>query len=149
MMRQLEDLGYTEGDGYQVVELPYDGWEIAMTILLPDEGNFATFEASLDAEGVKEIIDNISYQKVTLTLPKGRIHSGFMLGAVLAAMGMPNAFGQDADCSGMTGDYWLQIQEVIHQAVVDWDEAGTKAAAVTAVVMRAKGISLFPSPCGD
>ena len=32
MMSQLEYLGYAKGDGYQAVELPYDGYEMSMTI---------------------------------------------------------------------------------------------------------------------
>ena len=35
MMKQTESFGYAEGDGYQAVELPYDGRELSMVILLP------------------------------------------------------------------------------------------------------------------
>ena len=34
MMAQMESFSYTEGEGYQVVELPYDGSEMSMMILL-------------------------------------------------------------------------------------------------------------------
>ena len=53
----------------------------------------------------------------------------------LAAMGMPSAFGDMADFSGMT-DSWLCIDQVIHKTLVDVDEKGTEAAAVTIVGMR-------------
>jgi serpin B len=57
-------------------------------------------------------------------------------------MGMPTAFtlgvdfGGKADFSGMTGDKYLNIDQVIHQAFVDVNEEGTEAAAATAVIMR-------------
>jgi serpin B len=35
MMHQTEDFAYTEGDGYQAVELKYDGNELSMVIILP------------------------------------------------------------------------------------------------------------------
>ena len=53
----------------------------------------------------------------------------------LAAMGMPTAFSDNADFSGMTGIRDLYISQVIHQAFVEVNEEGTEAAAATAVVM--------------
>jgi serine protease inhibitor len=58
----------------------------------------------------------------------------FELKDVLTRMGMPNAFS-NADFSGMTGKRDLFISKVIHKAFVNIDEAGTEAAAATAVVM--------------
>jgi serpin B len=46
MMRQTESFGYAEGEGYQAVELLYDGSELSMVILLPERGYFEEFEAS-------------------------------------------------------------------------------------------------------
>ena len=50
-------------------------------------------------------------------------------------MGMPVAFSQAADFSGMTGNRNLAITDVLHKAFVSVDEAGTEAAAATAVIM--------------
>ena len=47
MMRQQASLRYAKGDGYQAVELPYKGGDVAMTVLLPDAGKFRDFEESL------------------------------------------------------------------------------------------------------
>ena len=52
---------------------------------------------------------------------------------MLAALGMPTAFTDQADFTGMTTDEPLQIGFVIHQANITVDEAGTEAAAATAV----------------
>jgi serpin B len=54
----------------------------------------------------------------------------------LAALGMPAAFSDKADFSGMTGDRALFISDVLHKAFVSVDEEGTEAAAATAVVMK-------------
>lgn len=50
MMEQTAQFGYAEGEGYQAVELPYDGDELSMVILLPEAGRFPEFESALDAD---------------------------------------------------------------------------------------------------
>jgi len=135
MMIQSESLGYAEGDGYRAVELPYDGRELSMVILLPDTGKFEEFEGSLDAGLVDTIKNDLIYQEVALTMPKFKFESEFGLADTLAAMGMPVAFTGAADFSGMTGNRDLFIAEVLHKAFVSVDEAGTEAAAATAVAM--------------
>ena len=135
MMRQTESFGYAEGEGYQAVELPYDGRELSMVILLPVAGQFEPFEGSLDAERVDAIVKDLAHRRVALTMPKFEFEAGFSLREALAAMGMPDAFTGAADFSGMTGSRDLFIADVIHKAFVTVDEAGTEAAAATAVVM--------------
>jgi len=144
MMRQTESFGYAEGEGYQAVELLYDGSELSMVILLPERGHFEEFEASLSAERVDSIIGDLEDEHVALTLPKFEFESEFSLVDALAAMGMPIAFSGAADFSGMTGTRELFIGEVLHKAFVSVDEAGTEAAAATAVVMELTAIPEEP-----
>jgi len=145
MMHQTEGMGYTAGDGYQAVSLPYDGRELEMVVLLPDEGKFAEFEKSLDSGKAVSIIKEIAPKQVALSLPRFKFESDFDLGNVLAGMGMPTAFSdQRADFSGMTGDRDLSISKVVHKAFVGVDEAGTEAAAATAVIMRATAMPAMP-----
>ena len=144
MMSQTESFGYAEGDEYQAVELPYDGGELSMVILLPQAGHFDAFERSLDAQQVDAIMGRLEYSQVSLTLPKFEFESGFGLKETLAAMGMPVAFSGGADFSGMTGNRDLFIADVIHKAFVSVDEAGTEAAAATAVVMELTAVPGVP-----
>lgn len=140
MMHQHEVFNYTEGDGYQAVELPYRGkdkfsWELSMVILLPEAGRFEEFESSLDADRVAAIMSEFERRPVNLTMPKFSYDSSFSLGKTLAVMGMPSAFSSAADFSGMDGTRNLFIGDVVHKAFVSVDEAGTEAAAATAVIM--------------
>ncbi len=135
MMKQTEMFGYADGDEYQAVELPYDGRELSMVILLPQAGQFEAFEGSLDSQRVDRIVKGLEHKRVALTMPKFEFESDFSLRETLAAMGMPVAFLGGADFSGMTGNRDLFIADVIHKAFVSVDEAGTEAAAATAVVM--------------
>ncbi len=144
MMKQSESFGYFEGDKYQAVELPYDGNELSMVILLPASGEFSTFESSLDFQKLQEIIDNVQYQEVALTMPKFEFESSFDLKETLSDMGMPVAFSSDADFSGMNGSRNLSITDVVHKAFVSVDEAGTEAAAATAVIVGETSIPMEP-----
>ena len=136
MMSQTESFGYAEGEGYKAVELPYDGRELSMVIMLPDVDQFGAFEGSLDAALVDTIMNGLEYRQVDLTMPKFEFESDFSLVNTLAAMGMPVAFSAAADFSGMTGTRDLFIAEILHKAFISVDEAGTEAAAATAVVMK-------------
>jgi serpin B len=136
MMRQTKSLGYARDEGVQAVELPYDGQELSMVVLLPDAGEFEAFENTLDAGRVDAIVKDISYRQIALSLPRFEVESDFSLVDALTAMGMPDAFTGAADFSGMTGSRDLFIAEVVHKAFVSVDEAGTEAAAATAVVME-------------
>jgi len=136
MMEQAEFFGYTEGEGYQAVELPYDGGELSMVILLPASGNFTAFEAGLQAQQVYDIISDLQLTGVALTMPKFEFDSEFSLEDTLAQMGMSDAFVYGiADFSGMTGSLELFIGGVVHKAFVAVDEAGTEAAAATAGIV--------------
>jgi len=135
MMKQTESFGYTKGEGYQAVELLYDGGELSMVILLPEAGNFEAFEAGLQAQQVSDIISGLQPTEVALTMPRFEFDSEFSLKDTLADMGMPIAFSSGADFSGMTGNPELFISDVVHKAFVAVDEDGTEAAAATAVIM--------------
>lgn len=144
MMRQTESFGYAEGNEYQTVELPYDGRELSMVILLPRAGKFKMFENLLDAEQSRAIMEDLKFRRVTLMMPKFEFESGFGLRETLVALGMPVTFSGGADFSGMTGNRDLFISDVIHKAFVSVDEAGTEAAAATAVVMKLTAVPETP-----
>lgn len=135
LMRLDERLGYGEGQGYQAVELPYVGGELAMVVLLPADGNFEAFAKALDAARLSVVLQGIQRNQVTLTLPKFKYESGVQLKDALSDLGMKEAFSRTADFSGMTGRKDLYVDEVYHKAFVAVDEKGTEAAAATAVVM--------------
>ncbi len=139
-----DSLPYTEGDGFQAIELAYAGDEFgtsgfAFTVIMPDDGEFEAFDEKLDADVLDEIIDQLSFTEIRLYLPKFTFEFNAGLGETLQAMGMTDAFDPDqADFSGMveeTPPAPLAIGEVLHKAFIGVDENGTEAAAATVVVM--------------
>ncbi len=92
--------------------------------------------------------DPLNRRYVTVALPKFQLHTQFDLTGPLASMGMPLAFQPGrTDPSGIAGPPgYLYIQHVIHEAYIDVDEAGTKAAAATGVVIGTTAIETPPKP---
>jgi serpin B len=133
MVRSDDAMAYAEGDGWQAVELPYAGHALAMLVLLPGEGALATVESALGGDLIDRAAGALAQTDVVLELPKWDIETRVELSSILAALGMPTAFTDEADFTGMTTDEPLQIGFVIHQANITVDEAGTEAAAATAV----------------
>jgi serpin B len=142
-MRMVEHLGLGKRDGFRVLELPYEQEELSFFVLLPDaRDGLADLESRLDPATLDGWLTDLDMQRVRCILPRFRTTSRFELGKVLAGMGMKDAFsGSRADFSGITGRKDLAISDVVHKAFVDVFEAGTEAAAATAVVMKRMSIS--------
>lgn len=141
MMHQQEMLPYARVGDVQVVELLYNGAQLSMLLVVPDSGMFPTSEEALDLVGYEEIVGSMSLRQVDLRMPKFSFSYDVSLTEPLEALGMEDAFLPNiADFSGIDGSRDLFISDVLHKAFVSVDEAGTEAAAATAVIVAATGI---------
>jgi serpin B len=137
--------GYMESDGFQALELPYQGDELAMLIILPkDRCGLARVEDGLSADALSEWTAALRKEEVEVHLPRFKTESQFNLNQMLSGLGMSDAFNPAlADFSGMTGTNDLFISAVVHKAFVQVNEEGTEAAAATGVTV---GITSIPAP---
>ena len=121
----------------------YADEEYAFAALLPDEGtDVAEYAASLTGERLQAILQDVQDQTVFAAIPKFTCTYSVDLSAILQAMGMEDAFDPErADFSGI-GSYAedrIYIDKVAHKTFMAVDERGTRAGAVTAVEMAARG----------
>ncbi|ADN35779.1 proteinase inhibitor I4 serpin [Methanolacinia petrolearia DSM 11571] len=151
MMKRTDDdavYGYTETDGLQVLEMPYEnesGKKLSMIVLLPKENDLKAAEDALSADNFEEIENSIKSKQVKVYFPKFKLETEYLLRDILIDIGMPAAFSGSANFSGMDGTTNLFISNVVHKAFVEVNEEGTEAAAATAVVM-ASGMSPEKEP---
>ena len=132
---------YADTGDLQILELPYRGDKISMLLLLPAE-NLDAIEPTLTTEKLNKYKSQMKETKLDLiSLPKFELDTKYFMKNTLSALGMPTAFSQNADFSGMTGNKDLFIDFVIHQAYVRVDEEGTEAAAATAVGMKLTAVA--------
>ena len=133
---------YADLDGFTAVKLPYKSGDLSMVVLLPDEKHgLPTLEKKLSAELIDESIREMKRKYVHVVLPKWKTTQPFKLKPALQAMGMTDAFTRAADFTGVSDSEEakrLFIDNVYHKAFIEVDEAGTEAAAATAVVIRAE-----------
>jgi serpin B len=148
-MLQKDDFRLLEEEDLQAISIPYKGNDLSMVILLPRNPNgLASLEQKLDEStlsGWLERLDKQNFREVELYLPKFTLESGYDLIGPFSRMGMKDAFGMNADFTGMgwaKGDLW--IGQIKHKAFVDVNEEGTEAAAVTAVEMVTKAMPYTP-----
>jgi serpin B len=136
MSLEQENLSYMKGDGYQAVALPYVDGNVAMLMIVPDEGKFSQVESSLDAATLQTIMNSLQGTEVVLKMPRFSVESSFSLADTLSHMGMPDAFNAgQADFSGMDGQHDLYLSSVLHKAYASVDESGTEAAAATIAIV--------------
>lgn len=136
MMRRTSkdtSFNYAETEDLQVLEMPYEGEEVSMLVLLPKNGDLKSLEGSLTLEKLNEWRGKLKEQRVNVFIPKFTFNTKYFLNEILKKMGMPSAFSGVADFSGINGRKDLFIGVVIHQAFVDVNEEGTEAAAATGV----------------
>ena len=145
MMHLTAPQAYLRGDGYQAVLLPYRDIGLAMAVVLPD-GPLTALRPKVAAAGLGGLLAGTARHQVTVSLPRFRLEAAFDLIPALRRLGVTDAFGDDADFSGITDAEPLRIGAVAHKAYIDVDEHGTEAAAATAIVMTSMAAFRAPPP---
>ena len=120
----------------------YKGRQYAFVALLPGEGlTVSEYLANLDAGRIAALIDSADTSGgVHTAMPKFSFDWGNSVADVLVDLGMVDAFSNSADFSKLF-DVDSYISDVIHKTHIDVDESGTRAAAVTAVILETKAIA--------
>ncbi|MCS7055584.1 MAG: serpin family protein [Thermoflexales bacterium] len=129
---------YLQGDDFQAVRLPYAGDALRMVVFLPSEIiTLSKFVANLTVERWEAWSAQFAPKQGQLFLPRFKVQYDTKLNDVLQETAMAIAFDpQRADFSGMRPiPPPIFISSVRHLAYVDVNEAGTEAAAATAVQM--------------
>jgi len=148
LMHQKETYPYAEDSALQVLELPYQGDELAMLVLLPrTPDGLPDLEKSLSAKQIAALRAKLRRQQVDVYLPKFKLETTFALSGTLQALGIKAAFSAAAaDFSAIDGRRDLYVSAVLHKAFVDVNEKGTEAAAATGVVMGVMAVRAPAKP---
>ncbi len=146
-MMYSEEGGYISGDKEKGFVKYYKDGNYAFVALLPEKGvRMSDYLSSLTGEKLVSLLNNRG-GAVSAGLPKFKFDWSASLVPVLCEMGMETAFTERSDLSGLgktkNGEA-LAISDVIHKTHIEVDESGTRAAAVTAVIVN-KVTSAMPT----
>lgn len=142
-MHQTGSYAYSETAEAQLLEIPYAGGRLALTLLLPKPGaTLAQAAAPLFQNHAKAGLRTVS---ATIAIPKFTFSSFQNAETTLRLLGIRDVFDPGhADLSAMDGTRDLSLTAVVHQAFIEVNETGTEAAAATGAVMSTT--SLPPPP---
>lgn len=143
MMFQSGNYSYYEGADFRAISLPYGENERAsMYIFLPDkDSSLEALLEDLDSDIWESWLKQFEKKEGTVVVPRFKIEFEANLNDTLKRSGMEIAFEPDADFSAMT-DAQVYISQVKHRAVVEVNERGTEAAAVTSVGIAIDSVRL-------
>jgi serpin B len=134
MTQAPTSLAYARSRGYQAVELPYLNSTLSMLFVMPTAGTFKRFAHGLTSAGaLARIAGSLHPTPVDLQMPRFHLAAHQGLVPALAVLGMPLAFSDAADFSGITARPSLKISQVEHAADLVVDEHGTMATAATGI----------------
>lgn len=145
MMHNTAHYLYGEVTGVQVLEMPYAGERLTMTVLLPrDAAALARLEKDPDWQ---RYATGLAPTPVELSFPRCKLEGEFTLNDTLKAMGMVEVFDPNlSDLSGIADGEILYISRVVHKAFIEVNEEGSEAAAATAVVVTTRSAGAPPVP---
>ncbi|XP_050443090.1 uncharacterized protein LOC126847092 [Adelges cooleyi] len=135
-MMYLQDIikyGEISDIGAQVVELPFKDENFTMVLLLPDENtNLLQLIKDLQHNPLVKISNSLHKRTVNLYLPRFTINYYSKLSSILKKMGLSTLFEKNANLTAIfNSEKQVSVKDIIHKAVIEINEKGAKAAAVT------------------
>lgn len=143
--------GSNEAGGiYQVLEIPYEGDEISMMLVLSrQEVPLATLEPLLKAQLIEEWANSVKKQKVEVYLPRFTVEQEIDLKDILKALGVTEIFIKDANLTAMSDNKELFLSKAVHKSFIEVNEEGSEAAAASGMIAISRMAVLYPQVIVD
>ncbi|EYC45623.1 hypothetical protein Y032_0421g1165 [Ancylostoma ceylanicum] len=123
---------YAEDEDMEVLSLPYNDKSYAFNIILPKKRfGLNELRGKLSGALIQKLLAKLQPTILTISFPKINIETDFKLKEALIAMGVTEMFSDSADLTGIAKFPPLTVSKAAHKAIIEVDESGTVAAAVT------------------
>jgi len=140
MFQTIEKEFYYQDENVQAIKLPYSD-QVAAFVLLPTK-ELSKLLTILDKNYLKDVFAGMKKSTVNLHLPKFKIESNISLEESLKQLGICSAFDEEQSDFGLLckSVFKIKISGVVQKALIDVEEEGTEAVAITAVIQK----NLYP-----
>ena len=125
-----------DSDGYAVVRIPYGRGVFAFYGIVPNYDNNTNvddFIAKIAEKGFDHYISELTEKEFPLELPKFKFEYEKSLVEIFKELGMEKAFVEGGFHNIAEAPHDPFISDILHKTFIEVNEAGTEAAAVTAV----------------
>lgn len=146
MYHEFTEMPYYEDETMQAAALS-TATGGRLTVLLPKEGQSAEeLLAGMDADKFAKLMES-GEATVQLFLPKFKVESGiFSVKEVLERMGIPLTDGENPHLDKVAEGELLYISQAVQKAMIEVDEEGMTAAAVTVMAMQRMSMPIEQEP---
>ncbi|XP_042310745.1 protein Z-dependent protease inhibitor [Sceloporus undulatus] len=133
MMFKTERVASTFDKNLQcvVLKLPYKGSAHMLIVMPEEEADFMDLEDHLTIELVESWLKAMEIRKMDIYFPKFKLDQSYHIEELLQDMGIKDLFSYKADLSHLTDQRYVKISQVLQRAVIEVDEKGTEAAAIS------------------
>ncbi|XP_068939763.1 serpin I2 [Petaurus breviceps papuanus] len=117
---------------YQVVELPYEGNEFSLILLLPGEDvAIEELEKEISVDQIQGWLKAMREEHVEISLPRFQIEQKLDFKEVFKALNITEIFSGGCDLSGIADSSDLYISQITQKIAFVINEGGSEAAAAT------------------
>ena len=145
MMKDFREIPYMRNEFVQIIELEYKSGDLSMIIILPhkNEQPVTALAEKWTHETVSKWIAEMDERGVMLSFPRfSMTESCNLTSKTFSPMGMPRAFEDGADFSGMINPS-VHLSKIIHKTFISVNEEGTEAVSRVGVASALCGPANF------
>ncbi|MEE6501215.1 hypothetical protein FKM82_004105 [Ascaphus truei] len=147
---EFSDGSNEAGGVYQVLEMPYEGEELSLMIVLSrQEVPLATLEPLVKASLIEDWANSVKKQKVEVYLPRFKVEEVVNLKDTLRRLGITEIFSRQADLSAISDNKDLCVDKVVHKSFLEINEEGSEAAAASGMIASSRMAVLYPQVIVD
>ena len=139
MQREGRDQLYFEDENLQAIHLEFATGG-GMSILLPRSGDAVDLLSSMTNESFEYTRKNATLREGRLLMPRFSIENSIELVEVLTALGIPLFDEIAAPLSGIIYEESTWLSSAMQKAMIEVDERGTTATAVTVIAIEAVSV---------
>ncbi|ERP30853.1 serpin family protein [Chitinivibrio alkaliphilus] len=143
-MQQEASFSYGTTEHSELLLLPYSGGEFSLLLARPHrKEHMEDLEERLSPALLNTWDKALSEERLFVSLPKWKMKKEYEVSSFLHSLGLASAFTPQADFGGVSESKEdLFIDRVLHKTAMEVSEAGTEAAAATAITMRTTSVNI-------